>query len=427
LAKQIFRKVALDRLSSPEQLDQLMQVTTSKGWVAMLAIILLLSCAMFWGIFGSIPSKVAGQGILVKSGGVFDVVSPSAGVIKGIYFGPGDIVKKGQVAARLEQRELLNQLEDTRKVLHEQEIEYERVSKHGTKEMQMEHASIDQQQANINHVIAALKTQVIWHKENVRNQEELLKEGLITRQQLLRTKSELDKTIQEQERLNNELKQLKIRILQIEENKTQKSLSIKQQINSTKRTLALLNDNLRESSKVVSPYTGKVLEVAVEEGMIINRGTPILLIELIGSQIKNLEAVLYFPAREGKKIRQGMKVQIAPSTVKQEEHGFILGIVTSTADYPSTAQAMMKILKNENLVRSLSMGGAPISINADLIPAPYTPSGYKWSSSKGPSISIDTGTICFATVTVSEQKPISLVIPLFKKYILGTGIGKNRL
>ena len=39
----IFRKVALERLSSPEQLDQLMQVTSPKGWLALAGLGALLA------------------------------------------------------------------------------------------------------------------------------------------------------------------------------------------------------------------------------------------------------------------------------------------------------------------------------------------------------------------------------------------------
>ncbi len=138
-------------------------------------------------------------------------------------------------------------------------------------------------------------------------------------------------------------------------------------------------------------------------------------------EIKNLEAVLYFPPRQGKKIRLGMEVQVAPSTVKQEKYGVIKGMVTFVSEFPSTSQGMMRTIKNQELVRQLSMGGAPIEVRADLIPDPRTPSGYKWSSSEGPPMKIHTGTLCFSTVTVAEQPPINLVIPLFKKYLLGIG------
>ncbi|MGA1194869.1 MAG: hypothetical protein ACO36I_00070 [Candidatus Latescibacterota bacterium] len=43
--KQIFRQAALDRLSSPDQLDQLMRVTTPKGWIALMALCSVLLAA----------------------------------------------------------------------------------------------------------------------------------------------------------------------------------------------------------------------------------------------------------------------------------------------------------------------------------------------------------------------------------------------
>ena len=116
-----------------------------------------------------------------------------------------------------------------------------------------------------------------------------------------------------------------------------------------------------------------------------------------------------------------MTVQVSPSTVEQAEFGLMLALVTYVSDYPSTMQSMMKSLKNEALVQSLSAGGAPIMVRADLIPAPKNPSGYKWSSSEGPKIKLQTGTLCSANVTVSTQKPISLVIPTIKKEVLGIG------
>ena len=70
MQKPIFRQAALERLSSPEQLDQLMQVTTPKGWLALIALAGLLVTAVVLGFVGSIPVTVTGQCILLNSGGV---------------------------------------------------------------------------------------------------------------------------------------------------------------------------------------------------------------------------------------------------------------------------------------------------------------------------------------------------------------------
>jgi hypothetical protein len=77
----VFRKVSLERMSSPEQLDQMMQVTTPRGWVVLAALIVLIIFAVFWGIFGSISTKVTGMGILLKRGGVFNVGTDSSGQV----------------------------------------------------------------------------------------------------------------------------------------------------------------------------------------------------------------------------------------------------------------------------------------------------------------------------------------------------------
>lgn len=422
MANQIFRQSSLDKLSSPEQLDQLMQITTPKGWVALLATGLLIGCVVVWGFLGSIPAKVSGQGILVKTGGVFEITTTSTGLIKGLYFAAGDRVKKGQVVARIEQNEILSQINEQRELLREQNKELNYISRFGTQKTKMERESVAQQRANIKNTIINLKKQQSLQKQNVKSQEILLKQGLITRTQLLGTKTTLSQTTRGIRDARNSLKKLDLQLVKQKETKRQNAALIKTNIAATKRKLVQLRINLDKSSKIVSPYSGRILEVVVDEGMIASQGTSIVLIELTGNQIKNLEAILYLPAGEGKKVKRGMKVQIAPSTVKQEEHGFIMGLVTSVSEYPSTSQSMMKTLKNETLVQQLSNQSAPLAIGVDLIPDSSNYSGYQWSSSKGPNIKINTGTLCQATISVSEQKPITMVIPWIKKHALGIGI-----
>lgn len=101
--KDIFRKVALERLSSPEELDQLMQVTTSKGWLALLSLGILLAAALVWGFFGRIPTTVDAQGVLLRAEGVYNVPAVTAGQVTGLYVNVGDVVAEGQTIARISQ------------------------------------------------------------------------------------------------------------------------------------------------------------------------------------------------------------------------------------------------------------------------------------------------------------------------------------
>lgn len=92
----------------------------------------------------------------------------------------------------------------------------------------------------------------------------------------------------------------------------------------------------------------------------------------------------------------------------------MLGKVKTVAKFPSTAPGMMRIFNNDKLVQQLAAGAAPIAVLADLIPSASTPSGYKWSSPRGPDTEVESGTLCSATITVRQQRPITLVIPMLR-------------
>ncbi len=103
----VFRQAALERLSSPAQLDQLVRVTHPLGWLALVALGLVLLAAILWGIWGSLPIQVAGQGILLSAGGMHDVIAPVGGQVTELGVGAGDVIQAGQVVARIAQPDRL--------------------------------------------------------------------------------------------------------------------------------------------------------------------------------------------------------------------------------------------------------------------------------------------------------------------------------
>ena len=64
---QVFRKASLDRIQSPEQLNDYLRVTNPSVWVVLTAVILILAGALIWGSFAYIDSFAAGVGE-VKNG-----------------------------------------------------------------------------------------------------------------------------------------------------------------------------------------------------------------------------------------------------------------------------------------------------------------------------------------------------------------------
>jgi HlyD family secretion protein len=106
-----------------------------------------------------------------------------------------------------------------------------------------------------------------------------------------------------------------------------------------------------------------------------------------------------------------MRVRVSPSTVKREEFGSMLGKVVWAAEFPSTQKGMNRVLGNEALVEKLMKEGPPIQVNVALDRDASTPTGYRWSSSTGPSLSISSGTLATGAVVVREERPIRLILP----------------
>ena len=50
----LFRKKSIDRVSSPEQLNDYIRVTKPSVWLVLIAVVLLLIGMLIWSIFGSV-------------------------------------------------------------------------------------------------------------------------------------------------------------------------------------------------------------------------------------------------------------------------------------------------------------------------------------------------------------------------------------
>ena len=50
----IFRQKSIDRVSSPEKLDDYIRVTTPGVWITLAALVILLAGTIVWGVFGEL-------------------------------------------------------------------------------------------------------------------------------------------------------------------------------------------------------------------------------------------------------------------------------------------------------------------------------------------------------------------------------------
>ena len=88
----MFRKKSLDRISSPEQLTDYINVSNFGVWLVLAAIIILLASALVWAGFATLPSTLKLSAYVNNGAAVCYVDEAAAGKLK-----PGVHVKIGKV------------------------------------------------------------------------------------------------------------------------------------------------------------------------------------------------------------------------------------------------------------------------------------------------------------------------------------------
>jgi HlyD family secretion protein len=527
----VFRKESLERLSSPDRLDQLMQVVSPRSWLPLAAVGSFVIIGIVWSIYGRIPITIEGKGVLIFPRKVVPLESKSSGQLVALNLKVGDVVKKGQVIGTLDQEQLRKQLQQQQAKLAELTTQNQAVSllqgqgstsEKNTIQQQRQNAltrigelqvmtpvlktkslesiqkqnlqiqerirelqaltpvlkkrsqeSLIQQSQSLNKRIKAAQAQLTVLKEKVDAYQRLLKEKVITQYQFYDFKNEYLKKAEEIAQLETELKGLEVKDsdtqeryinnqneiarnfsdlkkLEVEKANAQEaylrnlneisqqratlkdldsreanlakqnlqdSTSRINQIQEVKREIAKLELELSNNSEIISKYSGRILEITVTPGQVINAGTRLGNIEAENSSAK-LVSITYFPVAEGKKIQTGMSLQVTPQTVKRERFGGIVATTTSVSGFPITKEAAASVVGNSELVSGLvsDKQEGVIQVYADLALDSQTFSGYKWSSSTGPQTKISSGTTTLVRVKVEERAPITFVLPILREY-----------
>ncbi|MBK1735239.1 NHLP bacteriocin system secretion protein [Halorhodospira abdelmalekii] len=395
--KKLFRQKAIDRLASPDRLDAMIQVTTPKSWLLLSTLLALITVLVIWGILGSIPTKVQGSAVFMRTGGLYEITAGSSGRLSDMSIRVGDRVTQGQNVARLTHPELDSDLEQAMFELEELQVWQSWLEEISDLRGSAQRRYIERQRETLMSRIEALQ-------DRLDAREQLLERGLITRQELLETRDELG--------------DLRAQLRQIELSELESERDIKEELDDTQRRIErkrLRRDHLLtlrdDRVRVLSPYAGRVVETRVARGQLVDAGTPIAALEPDGPEIKQLEAVIFLPAYEGRRVEPGMEALLSPAGIRQEEHGLMKGRVTSVSEYPVTSESMYRLLRNESLVNDLLIQGAAYQVNVALVPEPDNYSGFRWTSAGGPQERITGGVIGDGDITIRSQRPISLLIP----------------
>ncbi len=365
----LFRKNALDALSTPEKLDSPMELLRPSQWVLLLSLAGLSIAMLIWAIFGKLPIRISGRGILIRTNSLIVVQSETEGRILSLTHNIGDCVKKGQLMATIDpiSQELVKK---------EAEMQLQYLVNQDEQEDQLGMIRIRQQQAEIDRI------------------ENLAKSGAISIDQLSQRQKELSSLVDSIEARNG----------QREEQITQQRARIKAK-----------NYEINRTAKIRAPVEGCVVDRNVYQGEVVQPRTTLLTLEK-KSASKPLESLVFFPAGDGKRLSLGQQVRIHPSNTKPQRHGGIEGKILKIRRLPINDKALTKRLGLESLLKAIGNDDKEplIEVKTSLKYDSSTFSGYDWGGGPGPKIKLTAGTPTNVRVLVEERRPISYVIPILR-------------
>lgn len=94
--REIFRKRPLEKMVTPEDLDELLQVNSVRTWLFFAMICVVLAGMLLWGFLGSIAQDVHGTGIIRMHELPREVVTPASGQVDSVFCKTGDPIISGQ-------------------------------------------------------------------------------------------------------------------------------------------------------------------------------------------------------------------------------------------------------------------------------------------------------------------------------------------
>ncbi|MBO6783716.1 MAG: NHLP bacteriocin system secretion protein [Alphaproteobacteria bacterium] len=413
----IFRADAVRKLRDPQQLDTAIRLTSPSGWIALVAIGVIIATFVIWVFVGSLPFRANGLGILlVKDSEIFTLPAPVSGQIAAIEVQVGDDVKKGQVLVRIGVPETQAQLDAARANLASIKDQRERRETQVEVDIQARRAitadTITSQQRKADDL-----RQRLGYLQSRRNDErDELARGFITRDTFETTLEAIDSVQQQLRTVDLDIAEARSDQSEFEANLRRQLAELEQQVLEAENRVKVLETQLGVQHEVKAPEDGVVTEVSSDVGEIASVGTRLVTVSKLG---EGMQMFAYLPVAKGKRVEPGMNVKVTPTTVERDIFGSINATVVTVSELPASRAELLNRLNNEQLVEQMLEAGAPIEVLVDLKPDPSTPSGLDWSSSEGPPVKITPGTTALATVTVREVAPIQLVVPIFETWVSG--------
>jgi HlyD family secretion protein len=414
-----------------EQLDSALRIVRVRDWSVLAGVFAMLALLGAFSTAYKVPIKVEGRGILLARSGdqghaLKQVTAPAAGRLASILVRAGSEVSTGQVLAEIDQGVLRDQIKTVEADLARLREEDDAITRFDETETASLTETIQRLDRTLRRSLELDEHQLEVYRTIIAGDKNLYSRGMLTNIDVLRSQAASDAVESSIGSNRSKLQELDFKRIEDLTRRRREKLKRTLGLREAETKRGLLVDQLARDSRIVSPYAGTLVDLMIAPHSQVEKGAPVALLRTSPGGDEPREVVVFVRAGDGKKIRPGDPVEIAPDTVKRQEHGFIRGVVRSISEIPATESAMTAELVHKTLADSFSReagGQALLTIRVE--PGLGKPSTtgqapanrLEWSSRSGSDQRVSSGTLCAASIVVERRPLISLAMPWVKHLI----------
>jgi HlyD family secretion protein len=404
----IFRETALQRLSSPEQLDRSIHVTSPKTWIAVVTGLSLIAAAVIWGIVGTVPLRVSAPGVLAdREGKLFPATAQASGMITQVLVKTGERIKVGQTIATLATGDLEGRLAAAKVYLealvaHRRSLEAARQTQGAAHRAVSESrvAALNQRIQQGETYSTALRSELSRFATGPQRPE--------IASRIAGAKRSLFDATRDVAAAHGDLAVVRGEDLAFERLGRDRTADLDLRIVAQQGVVDDLSLQLQQSGAVRSPTDGVVVEVSDAVGTVVAAGTRIA---MITTMARETDAIVYLQAENYQRVKAGTPALVVPVGVDRTKYGGIIGVVHSVDAYPSDRRTVEATVQDAVFADSINKRGLAYAARVDITESSQTPSGLAWSSSSGPPYAVKLGTPATVYIDVKQEHPAAIVVP----------------
>jgi HlyD family secretion protein len=318
-------------------------------------------------------------------------------------------VEKGQVIADLDQSQIEDKLEATQrklKVLNEFVLDIKNLQTFDQIERAKFKKTTDQLASDAKRLN---RNRILRFQQRKGELKKLFDDGLIQFEQyhalIDRVDQAEDKIIADERMTVSDLKEQRAKDSTETRELLQKELERDQLISE----VDLLKSQLADQGKLISRISGRVVEVTSSVGDYLSPGSPVILVQP-DAEVSELTFVIFISSEQVKPVKVGMRTELELSAFPPTKYGKLVAEVTSVSPMPLSSSALMKELRNDQLVERITQEGSPFMVRVNILRDENT-GNFLWSSASDAKRELQVGMVGKGSIITRYERLVWLLLP----------------